>query len=36
MTEFPLTSLGKIVRGEVADMVKAELNRKLLATVTHE
>ena len=28
MTEFPLTSIGKIVRREIADMVKAELNRK--------
>ena len=28
MTEFPLTSIGKIVRREIADMVKAELNGK--------
>ena len=30
MTEFPLTSIGKIVRREVADMVKAELNRRTI------
>ena len=36
MSEFPLTSLGKIARREIADKVKAELNRKLLAIVAHE
>ena len=28
MTEFPLTSIGKIVRREIANMVKAELSRE--------
>ena len=29
VTKFPLTSIGKIVRREIADMVKAELKRRL-------